>query len=92
MTVARSRSQTDVDLGTAEAVISLLRGAGDPVRRDWLLEQLIDSGRTTTRAQLDHILEFCFHFGLAVEGSKGIQWTQTASPSLLRALSNGKRL
>ena len=92
MTVPSSRSRIDVDLGAAEAVITLLRRAGDPVSRDWLLEQLIDLGRTTTHAQLDRILRFCFHLGLAVEGSKGIQWIHTASPSLLQALSNGKRL
>lgn len=72
--------------------MSLLREAGNPVSRNWLLERLKQAGHTTSRARLNRALQFCFNLGLAIEGSKGIQWTHTASPSLLGALAKGKRL
>jgi hypothetical protein len=72
--------------------MSLLQEVGDPVSRNWLLEQLKNSGHTTSRARLNRALNFCFEYGLAIEGSKGVQWTHTTSPSLLRALAKGKRL
>jgi len=72
--------------------MSLLQEAGDPVSRNWLLARLKESGHTTTRARLNRALEFCFTHGLAVEGSRGIQWTHTTSPNLLRALAKGRRL
>lgn len=82
----------DITLGTAEGIISILRKKGVPVSRNWILRQLRISGHTTSRARLNRALNFCFEYGLAVEGSKGVQWTHTTSPSLLRALAKGKRL
>lgn len=82
----------DVTLGTTEVVMSLLQEAGDPVSRNWLLERLKETGHTTSRARLNRALQFCFELGLAIEGSKGVQWTHTTSPSLLRSLARGKRL
>jgi hypothetical protein len=81
----------DVTLGTTEVVMSLLREAGDPVSRNWLLERLKDSGHTTTRPRLNRALNFCIDLGLAIEGSKGIQWTHTTNPGLLKSLAAGKR-
>ena len=92
MAVASSARRVDVTLGTTEVVMSLLQGAGDPVSRNRLLAELKASGHTTTRARLNRALEFCFEMGLAIEGSKGIQWTHTTSPSLLRSLARGKRV
>lgn len=92
MAVSRALRSPDVTLGTTEIVMSLLQEAGDPVSRNWLLERLKASGHTTSRARLNRALRFCFDLSLAVEGSKGIQWTHTTSPSLLRALSKGKRV
>lgn len=92
MAVASSVHRVDITLGTTEVVMSLIQEAGDPVSRNWLLERLKDSGHTTTRARLNRALDFCLELGLAVEGSKGIQWTHTTSPSLLHALARGKRL
>lgn len=90
---ASVRSQrVDITLGTTELVMSLLQEAGDPVSRNYLLEKLKDSGHTTSRARLNRALKFCFDLGLAGEGSKGIQWTHTTSPGLLRTLAKGKRL
>lgn len=82
----------DVTLGTTEVVMSLLQEAGDPVSRNWLLQRLKESGHTTSRARLNRALGFCIEFGLAIEGSKGVQWTHTTSPGLLRTLSKGRRL
>jgi hypothetical protein len=72
--------------------MSMLQEAGDPVSRNWLLGKLKESGHTTSRARLNRALEFCFEHGLAIEGSKGVQWTHTTSPILLRALAKGKRV
>lgn len=72
--------------------MSLLRQAGDPVSRNWLLLRLRESSHTTSRARLNRALAFCLDLGLAVEGPRGIQWTHTASPGLMRSLSNGRRL
>jgi len=92
MEVGRPTHRPDVPLGTTEVVMSILQEAGDPVSRDWILRQLKDSGHTTTPARLNRALEFCFEHGLAIEGSRGVQWTHTTSPSLLRTLAKGKRL
>lgn len=92
MALAHPRERVDVTLGTTELVMSLLQEAGDPVSRNWLLQRLKDSGHTTSRVRLNRALAFCLDLGLAVEGSKGIQWTHTTSPSLLRSLSHGKRI
>ncbi|MCW6167080.1 MAG: hypothetical protein LVQ64_01350 [Thermoplasmatales archaeon] len=92
MAVSRPTHGIDVTLGTTEVVMSLLQEAGNPVSRNWLLERLKQAGHTTSRVRLNRALQFCFDLGLAVEGSRGIQWTHTTSPSLLHALSKGKRL
>ena len=92
MTASLTTPRIDVTLGTTEIVMSLLAEAGDPVSRNWLLGRLKDSGHTTSRARLNRALAFCIEMGLAVEGSKGVQWTHTTSPSLLRALAKGKRV
>jgi hypothetical protein len=92
MAVARAALHVDITLGTTEVVMSLLQEAGDPVSRNWLLGRLKESGHTTSRARLNRALDFCFKLGLAVEGSKGIQWTHTTSPSLLKSLARGKRI
>jgi hypothetical protein len=92
MAVSAGRIPVDVTLGTTEVVMSLLQEAGDPVSRNWLLERLKQTGHTTSRARLNRALQFCLDLGLAVEGSKGIQWTHTTSPSLLKSLVRGKRL
>jgi|SRR5580658_9732086 hypothetical protein len=92
MAAAARSTRVDVTLGTTELVMSLLQEAGVPVSRNWLLERLKESGHTTSRARLNRALKFCFDLGLAVEGSKGVQWTHTTSPGLLRTLAKGKRV
>jgi hypothetical protein len=91
MAISTHPKRVDVTLGTTEIVMSLLQEAGDPVSRNWLLARLQESGHTTSRIRLNRALKFCFDLGLAIEGSKGIQWTHTTSPSLLKALAKGKR-
>jgi hypothetical protein len=84
--------QVDVNLSTAEFVQSLLERAGVPVSRNWLLERLKRSGHSTTRPRLNRALNHYFRLGLAIDGSKGVQWTHNTSPQLLYALAVGKRL
>lgn len=86
-----SGTSPDVNLGTVELVEDLLRKAGVPVSRNWLLEQLEQSGHSTTRPRLNRALGYFFHLGVAIEGSKGVQWTHTDSESLRRALVLGRR-
>lgn len=82
----------DVNLSTAELVESLLQEAGIPVSRNWLLERLRETGHQTTRQRLNRVLRHYFRLGLAVEGSKGVQWTHNLSPQLLYAVAVGKKL
>jgi len=82
----------DVALRTVEAVRRLLERSPVPVSRNWLLEKLASSGRSTTRQRLNRALSFFFDLGLAVEGSKGIQWTHVESPSLQAAVAHGRRM
>ena len=82
----------NVTLNTAEAVRDLLRRAAVPVSRNWLLTQLQTQGRSTTRPRLNRALTFFLDLGLAVEGSKGIQWTHSASASLRNAATTGRAL
>jgi hypothetical protein len=92
MAASRAAHRPDITLGTTEVVMSLLQEAGDSVSRNWLLQRLKDSGHTTSRARLNRALDFCFEHGLAIEEPKGVQWTHTTSPSLLRARAKGKRV
>jgi hypothetical protein len=82
----------DVNLATVENIRALLEKAGVPVSRNWLLAQLAKRGHTTTRARLNRALDFFLDLGLAVEGSKGLQWTHSNSSSLKRAQAVGRRL
>lgn len=88
---AKSAMRVDVTLGTTEVIMSLLEGAGDPVSRNWLLSRLKETGHTTTRARPNRALRFCLDHGMAVEGSKGVQWTHTTHAGLLRAAAKGRR-
>ena len=82
----------DINLATVENIQALLQKAGVPVSRNWLLAELSKRGRTTSRPRLNRALNFFLDLGLAVEGSKGIQWTHSTSPSLQRARATGRRL
>ena len=84
--------RVDVTLSTAETVGELLARARAPVSRNWLLAQLQDRGRSTTRPRLNRALAFFLEMGLAVEGSKGIQWTYSRSMGLRAAAATGRKL
>jgi hypothetical protein len=88
----RPARRLDVTLGTAEEVRRLLEDAGIPVSRNWLLGELAKRGHSTTRQRLNRALDFYFDLGMAVEGSKGVQWTHNESPSLARAVALGRRV
>lgn len=90
--IQRVVAPVDVNLSTAEFVQSMLEGTGIPVSRNWILGKLREAGLSTTRPRLNRILAHYFRLGLAIEGSKGVQWTQNSSPQLLYAIAAGKRL
>ena len=79
-------------LSTVEQVQEVLRGVEGPASRNRLLADLRESGHATTRQRLNRVLGYFFRMGLAVEGSKGVQWTHVESESLRRALATGRRL
>ena len=60
--------------------------------RNELLRRLGDSGHATTRQRLNRVLAFFIDLGLAVDGSKGVQWTHSDSEDLRRAVATGRRL
>lgn len=86
------RHRLDVNLSTVELVQSLLEEVGTPVSRNWLLHRMSRQGHATTRGRLNRVLGHFFKLGLAVEGSKGVQWTHNMSPARRRAIAVGKRL
>jgi hypothetical protein len=88
----RFEAKIDVNLSTVELVQSILEDEGIPVSRNWILAKLKQEGHSTTRPRLNRILNHYFRLGLAVEGSKGVQWTHNSSPQLLYAIATGKRL
>ncbi len=92
MPLLEDKDGPDVTLGTVERVQALLQEAETPVSRNWLLDQLSNHGHTTTRQRLNRALDHFFTLELAVEGSKGIQWTHNTSQSLHRARATGREL
>ena len=92
MAAGASKTQPDVNLSTAEAVQAILEAAEGPVTRYYILKELSNAGRTTVQARLNRALDYFFSLGLAIEGSKGVQWTHNPSPSLRNAIATGKRL
>lgn len=88
---ARARD-VDVNLGSVEAVEGILREASVPVSRYFIRKALADEGRSTTPARLNRILVYLIAHDMAVEGSKGVQWTLSGSESLRRAAAQGRRL
>lgn len=92
MPLLEDKDGPDVTLGTVERVQALLQEAETPVSRNWLLDQLSNHGHTTTRQRLNRALDHFFMLELAVEGSKGIQWTHNTSRSLRRARATGREL
>ena len=92
MAATSTRTNPDVNLGTVQAVQAILEKAEAPVSRYYILKALAKSGHTTIQSRLNRALDYFFSLGLAIEGSKGIQWTHNTSESLRRAVATGKRL
>lgn len=92
LSVPSASAGVDVNLATVEAVEAILRGAETPVTRYYVRRRLAEIGRGTTPARLNRALGYLVGHGLAVEGSKGLQWTSSGSASLRRAAATGRRL
>jgi hypothetical protein len=82
----------DITLSTVENVRRVLEESSVPMSRNQLLDRLAEQGHTTTRPRLNRALNFFIDLGLAFEGSKGVQWTDSGSPSLERARRTGRKL
>ena len=72
-----ARAKPDVRLTTAVRVQQILEAETVPLTRKPLMAQLAAGGHRTTEPRLDRALGFFFDLGLAVEGSKGVQWTHS---------------
>lgn len=90
--MATASASVDVNLGTVEAVERVLQDAEGPVTRYYVRKRLSEMGRATTPARLERVLGYLFSHDLAIEGSKGIQWTRSGSDSLRRASVSGREL
>lgn len=84
-------SSPDVNLGTVELVEGLLRKAGVPVKPELDPRAARAKGPLHHSSTLEPRPQYFFHLGVAVEGSKGVQWTHTDSESLRRAAALGRR-
>ncbi len=92
MGVLMDPPRVDVQVATLEGIEAVLQDAQGPVSRNYILANLKADGRGTTSPRLNRALGYLFRHGMAVEGSKGIQWTHSQSPSLARARAVGRRL
>ena len=86
------RPRVDVQLFTVERVEDILRKAGVPVSRAYLHAALSQQHAGTTPARLNRAVDYLMDHAMAVEGSKGIQWTANASPRLLYAAMYGNSM
>jgi len=82
----------DVALTAIERVRGLLERSTVPMSRNELLRRLEESGHATTRQRLNRGLASFVDLGVAVDGSRGVQWTHSDSEGLRRAAATGRRL
>jgi hypothetical protein len=87
-----ARPRANPTLETIEYIRSALQKAGEPVSRNWLLDQLAQWGHSTTRQSLNAALAFLGADGNIAEGSKGIMWVPPASPAIQEIIRSGERL
>jgi Fe2+ or Zn2+ uptake regulation protein len=59
--------------GSADAVLSVLRSSGGPIRRRKILAELEGRGHRISLAGLNRILEHCSQNGWITESSDGVQ-------------------
>jgi hypothetical protein len=92
MSTLVEKPAVDVQLTTVERVEAILRDASVPVSRNHIHRALKAQHAGTTPARLNRALDYLLARGMAVEGSKGIQWTFSRSQSLKRARAIGRRI
>ncbi|MES2154501.1 MAG: hypothetical protein V4510_05130 [bacterium] len=84
--------RVDVNVGTLHNVEEVLRAASVPVSRYFILERLKEAGRATNQPRLNVAIAYLCSHELAIEGERGIQWTQSGSAALRRAAAAGRRV
>ena len=87
-----ARPGANPTLESIEYVRAILRGAGEPVSRNYILRILAQWGHGMARPSLNAALEFLSADGSVAEGSQGLIWVPEASPALLSALAKGRVL
>lgn len=73
-----------MDADLALAIERVLKQNNRPMDRDLLRARLALSGRLETESQLAGALSDLHRHGYVVEGSKGVQWVDEASPQIAR--------
>ncbi|HTS32479.1 MAG TPA: hypothetical protein VMI55_00880 [Thermoplasmata archaeon] len=63
--------------GLQGAVLSILRGSPQPLRRRELLGELERHGHRISLAGLNRILQYCAEAGLILEGPEGVRLNRT---------------
>ena len=86
------KPEVDVNLHTVERIEAILRDAEGPVSRNYILAKLKETGGGTNSPRLNRALQYLYDHRMIVEGSKGVQWTQSGNPRLRRAAEAGSRV
>jgi len=84
------KARIEVTVGVIERVIVVLKKADVPVSRSHILRALAARGHGTNSPRLHRALQFLFDQGMAIEGSKGVQWTHTTNLELLQAAASAE--
>ena len=79
-------------LQSIEYVRAILRSAEEPISRNDILRALSAWSHSMSRQSLNAVLRFLAADGTIAEGSKGLIWVPRSSPSLMAAISEGRRL
>ena len=84
--------RVDVNVGTLRNVERILSEASVPVSRYYVLRELAKAGHGTTSPRLEVALEYLMDHDWVIDGSKGVQWVHSGSPSLQGAIATGRRV
>jgi len=88
--VQLEKPAVDVNLHTVERIEAILRDAGEPVSRNYILAKLKETSGGTNSPRLNRALQYLYDHRMIVEGSKGVQWTYSGNARMRRAAELGR--
>lgn len=77
-------------LAKINEIETILRSAEGPISVNEIIRRM--KAKEVDRKSVNLAIAHLARFGVVVTGSKGVLWVPPASPQLLRAIRNGKRL